>query len=71
MTIVMLLALSVSCGAAVWAGFNMLYLRSYWLSVAGSFAIMPGACFCCLAGVPVGIWALSVLRKPEVSSAFT
>ena len=60
----------VWCGRN-WAGFNMLYLRSYWFSVAGSFAIMPGACFCCIAGVPIGIWALSVLRKPEVSSAFT
>ena len=71
LTIMMLLAFSVACGAAVWAGFNMLYLRSYWFSVAGSFAIMPGACICCVAGVPIGIWALSVLRKPEVSSAFT
>ena len=71
MGIMMFLAFSVACGTAVWAGFNMLWLRSYWLSIAGSFAIMPGACFCCLAGVPIGIWALYVLLKPEVRSAFT
>ncbi len=70
MAIVMLLSFSVGCVMAIWAGFNMLNLRSYWLSMAGSFAVMPGACFCCLAGVPIGIWSLTVLLKPEVSSAF-
>jgi hypothetical protein len=70
MAIVMLLSFAVACVMAIWAGFNMINLRSYWLSMAGSFAVMPGACFCCLAGVPIGIWSLTVLLKPEVSSAF-
>lgn len=65
-----LLSFAVASGAAMWAGYGMLHLRSYWLSVAGSFAIMPGACVCCLAGFPVGAWSLSVLLKPEVVSAF-
>jgi hypothetical protein len=70
MGIIMLLGLSVASAAAAWAGFNMLRLRSYWLSVAGSLAIMPGACLCCFAGLPIGIWSLTVLLKPEVSAAF-
>jgi hypothetical protein len=36
-----------------------------------SIAIMPGACVCCLAGMPVGIWAFVILLRPEVSAAFT
>jgi hypothetical protein len=70
LTIVMLLSFSVACVMAIWAGFNMVNLRSYWLSMAGSFAIMPGACFCCVAGVPIGIWSLVVLLNPEVRSSF-
>ena len=68
---VTLLILCVPCAMAIWAGVNMIRLRNYWLSVAGSIAIMPGACFCCLAGFPVGIWSLVILFRPEVSSAFT
>jgi hypothetical protein len=70
MTFFMLLSFSVACGMAIWAGFSMIDMRSYSLSMAGSFAIMPGACFCCLAGIPVGIWSLTVLLKPEVRAAF-
>ena len=33
-------------------------------------AVMPGMCLCCFAGMPIGLWSLSVLIKPEVSSAF-
>lgn len=70
MAIFMLLSCAVAAVMAIWAGFNMLNLRSYWLSVAGSFAIMPGGCFCCLAGVPVGIWCLAVLLNRDISQAF-
>jgi hypothetical protein len=70
MTVFTLLGLSVASVAAIWAGYEMLRLRGYWLSVAGSFAVMAGAFFCCAAGLPVGIWSLSVLYKPEVASAF-
>lgn len=66
-----LVILAVPCAMAVWAGVNMIRLRSYWLSVAGSIAIMPGACFCCLVGFPIGIWSLVVLFRPDVSSTFT
>jgi hypothetical protein len=70
LTILVLMTLSIAGAAAVWAGFGMLELRGYWLSVAGSFAIMPAGLFCCMAGVPIGIWSLSVLYRPEVASSF-
>lgn len=70
MSIVVAMGLSVASAAAGWAGYNMLRLRSYWLSMAGSVAIMPGAFLCCFAGMPVGIWSLTVLLKPDVSAAF-
>jgi hypothetical protein len=70
MTIFMLMTLSVAGAAAIWAGYGMLRLRSYWLSVAGSIAIMPAGLFCCMGGLPIGIWSLTVLFKPEVAASF-
>jgi hypothetical protein len=40
--------------------------------IASILAMIP--CFtscCCLVGLPIGIYALVVLNKPEVKSAFT
>jgi hypothetical protein len=68
--ILMFFSPSVTSGIAIWAAANMIRLRSYWLSVAGSLAIMPGAFLCFLFGVPIGIWSIMVLFKPEVSSSF-
>jgi hypothetical protein len=65
-----LLSFSLPSALAAWAGFEMVRLRSYWVSVAGSIAVMPGACVCCLTGLPVGIWSLTVLFRPEVAEAF-
>jgi hypothetical protein len=70
MTIFTLLTLSMASAAAIWAGYGMLRLRSYWFSVAGSISIMVGAGFCCMSGIPIGIWSLVILFKPEVSSSF-
>ncbi|WP_240360408.1 hypothetical protein [Pyxidicoccus caerfyrddinensis] len=47
-------------------------LQSYGLAMtAGILALIPccGPCGCF--GIPLGIWALVVLRKPEVRAAFT
>lgn len=66
----LLLVFSIASGIAILAGFNMLKLRRYGLAVTGSFAVMAGACFCLLAGIPIGIWSLVVLYKPEIRSAF-
>jgi hypothetical protein len=70
LAIVTFLSFALASAMAVWAAYGMLHLRSYWLSVAGSVAIMPGACLCCFAGFPVGIWSLLVLLRPEVAASF-
>lgn len=68
--ITLLLGLAVASGIAIWAGFNMIKLKRYGVSITGSFAVMLGGGFCCLVGLPVGIWSLIVLFKPEVRSSF-
>lgn len=59
-------ALGVVVGA-----WQMLRLRNYGLAVIGSIlaAFNIAAC-CCVLGLPVGIWSLIVLLRPEVRSAF-
>jgi hypothetical protein len=52
-------------------GLRMKSLRNYPLARAASIvAIIP--CFwpCCLFGVPIGIWSLTVLSDPVVRAAF-
>lgn len=71
LTIFTMLGFSLAGLIAIGAGFSMIRLRGYWLSMAGSFAIMPAACFCFLAGFPVGVWCLVTLLRPEVSGSFT
>jgi hypothetical protein len=50
---------------------KMKSLESYGLAMAASIiAMIPCFSPCCLLGLPIGIWALVVLSKPEVKSAF-
>lgn len=70
MGITLLLILAAASALTVGAGFSMIHLRRYWLSVVGSFAVIPGGCFCVLLGLPIGIWSLIILFKPEVRSSF-
>jgi predicted Zn finger-like uncharacterized protein len=53
------------------AAIQMLRLRTHGLALAGSILAMLnfGNC-CCLLGLPVGIWALVVLLRPEVRAVF-
>lgn len=52
-------------------GSSMMSGRFYGLAMAASILAMVniGAC-CCLPGLPVGIWSLIVLMRPEVKAAF-
>src|SRR5262245_9569407 len=51
-------------------GVKMMQLQSRGsVMVAAIFAMLP-CNFCCLAGLPIGIWALVVLNNPEVKEAF-
>jgi hypothetical protein len=50
---------------------KMMSLRSYEFSMAAAIvAMLPCVTPCCLIGLPIGIWALVVLRSPAVKSHF-
>ncbi len=56
----------------IWGALQMKQLRGWTLSVVASIvAMVPCLGPCCLVGIPIGIWALVVLMKPEVKAAFT
>jgi len=55
----------------IWAALQMKALRKWNISVAGTIAAMLPCSCCCLIGLPIGIWGLVVLLKPEVKSAFS
>lgn len=58
-------------GFIIWASMQMKQLRGWTLCVVASVvAMIPCISPCCLVGLPIGIWALIVLMKPEVKSAF-
>jgi len=53
------------------AALKMRRLENHSLAMAASvIAMLPCVSPCCLVGLPIGIWALVVLSKPEVRSAF-
>jgi len=59
-------------GFVAWAALQMKQLRGWTLAVVASvLALLPCFCPSCFVGIPVGIWSLVVLMKPEVKAAFT
>jgi hypothetical protein len=51
---------------------KMKKLEGYGLAVAASIiALLPCLNPCCIVGLPIGIWALVVLNKPEVKAYFS
>lgn len=70
-TVGALIGLAVA-GFILWAAFQMKALRNWTVSlVASILAMIPCISPCCIIGLPIGIWALVVLLKPEVKAAFT
>ena len=58
-------------GVIFFGALKMKSLESYGLAMAASIiAMIPCFSPCCLLGLPIGIWAIVVLSKPEVKSAF-
>ena len=50
---------------------KMKQLENYGLAMAASIiAMIPCISPCCIIGLPIGIWAVVILSKPEVKSAF-
>lgn len=64
--------LTLALGALIiFGGIKMRALQNYGLVMtAAILAVIPCTTSCCLVGIPVGVWALVVLFKPEVKSAF-
>jgi hypothetical protein len=61
----------VVSGVILLGAIKMKRLENYGLAMAASIiAMIPCVSPCCLLGLPIGIWALVVLMKPEVKSAF-
>jgi hypothetical protein len=61
----------VVSGVILMGAIKMKKLESYGLAMASTIiAMIPCFSPCCLLGLPIGIWALVILLKPEVKSAF-
>jgi hypothetical protein len=59
-------------GLMIYGALQMRSLKSFGLAMTSSILVMlPCAGCCCLLGLPIGIWALVTLNKPEVKSAFS
>jgi hypothetical protein len=55
----------------IFGAIKMRQLQSWGLAMAASIvALLPCLGPCCCVGLPVGIWCLVILNKPEVKSAF-
>jgi hypothetical protein len=59
-------------GVIIFGGIKLKNLQSYGLAMAATIIVMLPCTvgWCCLLGLPIGIWALTVLMKPEVKAAF-
>ncbi len=55
----------------IFGGIQMLRARRYSIALwAAVLALIPLTSVCCIPGIPIGIWALIVLRHPEVRADF-
>jgi len=55
----------------LFGGIKMQRLQNRGLAIAAAIiAIVPCFSLCCVVGIPIGIWALVVLAKPEVRTQF-
>ncbi len=55
----------------IYAALKMKELKQWNLAVVASvLAMVPCISPCCIIGLPIGIWSLVVLMRPEVKAAF-
>lgn len=67
---IVLMIVTLTLGiVTLFGSIKMLRLENYRMSIAASIAAMI-PCYCCFVGLPTGIWALVVLRDPNVKRAF-
>jgi hypothetical protein len=56
----------------IFGALQMKKMRGWGLSLTAAIvAMVPCISPCCILGLPIGIWALVILLKPEVKAAFT
>ena len=61
----------IAAPVIIYGGIQMLRARRYSIAMlAAVLALIPLSSICCIPGIPVGIWALIVLRDPEVKASF-
>jgi hypothetical protein len=61
----------LSSALILFGALKMRKLESFGLAMTSSIiAMIPCVSPCCLIGLPIGIWSLVILSKPEVKSAF-
>lgn len=61
-------------GFTIYGGLQMRALKNWGVALAAAILVMTPCssyCCCCPFGLGVGIWALVMLTKPEVKSAFS
>ncbi len=62
----------VVAALVIFASLKMKELKQWGLAFTASIlAMIPCISPCCIIGLPVGIWCLVVLTKPEVKNAFS
>jgi hypothetical protein len=64
------LILIIANGFILFGGLKMKSLESYGLALAAAIVAVIPCCPCGCIGIPVGIYALIILNKPEVKAAF-
>jgi hypothetical protein len=61
----------ITSALVIYGALQMRSLKSWGLALTASIlALIPCLGPCCCIGIPVGIWSLVVLNKPEVKGAF-
>jgi hypothetical protein len=57
-------------GGIIYGAMQMKNLRNYNFALVASILSILPCTYCCCATIPIGVWALVVLLKPEVKAAF-
>lgn len=58
-------------GLTIFGGVQMRTLKNYGVAVAACIVAMLPCTNCCCVTLPVGIWALTILMKPEIKASFS
>jgi hypothetical protein len=58
-------------GFIIFGGIKMKKLESYGVCIAASIIALLPCSFCCLFGLPIGIWSLVVLNSTDVKNYFS